>query len=390
MVDETGSTQSQSYLPDYQEQYLKDLLANVYGTDPDTGEVTGIAARSPLFGKMVTDDEGNPVYETNADGSQKLDFAGNPIQQTIGGVAAPDIARFTDAQKTALQLGMDGVGAYQPMMDKGAANVEKGLSVYDRGRDITEMGVDALSGTMNADGTARSFDPTAYKAYMDPYTQEVIDTQYADINRQADMDRNRIRDGAIGAGAFGGSRGALQQSELTRNTADQQARTGAALRSQGYGAAQSQAQSVFENQMSRGANAAQIFNQLGQGMGTLGGDVRTTGIQQAALGEAAQAAQTRDVNSLFNLGTLEQKQMQNEYDVQRAAQMEEAYEPYQRFNYMSDILRGVPSTQGSISTNTAPSGGFLSNLFGMTNAIQGNQQATGQGILSGLINPSGA
>ena len=390
MVDETGSTQRQSYLPDYQEQYLKDLLANVYGTDPDTGEVTGIAARSPLFGKMVTDDEGNPVYETNADGSQKLDFAGNPIQQTIGGVAAPDIARFTDAQKTALQLGMDGVGAYQPMMDKGAANVEKGLSVYDRGRDITEMGVDALSGTMNADGTARSFDPNAYQAYMDPFTQEVIDTTFADINRQADMDRNRVRDGAIGAGAFGGSRGALQQSELTRNTADQMARTGAGLRSQGYGAAQQQAQSVFENQMSRGANASQIFNQLGQGMGTLGGDIKTTGIQQAALGEAAQAAQTRDVNSLFNLGTLEQKQMQNEFDVQRAGQMEEAYEPYQRFNYMSDILRGVPSTQGSITTNTAPSGGFLSNIFGMTNAIQGNQQATGQGILSGLINPSGA
>ena len=50
---------------------------------------------------------------------------------------------------------------------------------------------------------------------------------------------------------------------------------------------------------------AQIFNQLGQGVGTLGGDItKTTGIQQAALGEAAQAAQTRDVNSLFNLGQL--------------------------------------------------------------------------------------
>ena len=390
MVDETGSRQTQSYLPDYQEQYLKDLLANIYGTDPETGEVTGIASRSPLEGKLVTDDDGNPVYELNADGSQKLDFSGNPIQETIGGVARPDIARFTDAQKQAIKLGMEGVGAYQPMMDKGAATVEKGLGIFDEGAAYTRRGADALSGTMNADGTAKSFDPNAYKAYMDPYTQKVIDTTFADINRQADMDRNRVRDGAIGAGAFGGSRGALQQSELTRNTADQIARTGAGLRSQGYGAAQQQAQSVFENQMSRGANAAQIFNQLGQGMGTLGGDVRTTGIQQAALGEAAQAAQTRDVNSLFNLGTLEQKQMQNEYDVQRAGQMEEAYEPYQRFNYMSDILRGVPSTQGSISTNTAPSGGFLSNIFGMTNAIQGNQQATGQGILSGLINPSGA
>ena len=390
MVDETGSTQTQSYLPDYQEQYLKDLLANIYGTDPETGEVTGIASRSPLEGKLVTDDDGNPVYEMNADGSQKLDFSGNPIQETIGGVARPDIARFTDAQKQAIKLGMEGVGAYQPMMDKGAATVEKGLGIFDEGAAYTRRGADALSGTMNADGTAKSFDPNAYKAYMDPYTQEVIDTTFADINRQADMDRNRVRDGAIGAGAFGGSRGALQQSELTRNTADQIARTGAGLRSQGYGAAQQQAQSVFENQMSRGANASQIFNQLGQGMGTLGGDIRTTGIQQAALGEAAQAAQTRDVNSLFNLGTLEQKQMQNEFDVQRAGQMEEAYEPYQRFSYMSDILRGQPSSSNTITTNTAPSGGFLSNIFGMTNAIQGNQQATGQGILSGLINPSGA
>ena len=71
--------------------------------------------------------------------------------------------------------------------------------------------------------------------------------------------------------------------------------------------------------------------------------------------------------------------------------MEEAYEPYQRFNYMSDILRGATfNVKDTITTNTAPSGGFLSNIFGMTNAIQGNQQATGRGILSGLINPSGA
>ena len=293
MVDETESRQSQSYLPEYQEQFLKDLLANVYGTDPETGELTGIASRNPLEGQLVTDDEGNPVFETNPDGSQKLDFAGQPIQKTIGGVARPDIARFTDAQKQAIRLGMEGVGAYQPMMDKGAANVEKGLGVFDRGRDITEMGVTALAGTTNEDGTVREFDPNAYKAYMDPYTQEVIDTTFADINRQADMDRNRVRDSAIGAGAFGGSRGALQQSELTRNTADQMARTGAQLRSQGYGAAQQQAQSVFENQMNRGQNAAQIFNQLGQGVGTLGGDITKTGIQQAALGEAAHGARPR-------------------------------------------------------------------------------------------------
>ena len=389
MPEETGSEQRQVTTPDYQEQFLKDLLANIYGTDPETGGLTGIATRSPLYGELISDEDGNPVFETNADGTQKLDFSGNPIQQTIGGVAAPDIARFTDAQKEAIQLGISGVGAYKPMMDAGAATVQRGLGAFDRGNAVAEMGVSALSGTQNADGTARTFDPNAYKSYMDPYTQEVIDTQYADINRQADIERNRLSSQAVGSNAFGGSRGALQQSELQRNTADQQARTGAQLRSQGYGAAQNQAQSVFENQMSRGQNAAQIFNQLGQGIGTLGGDMTRTGVQQAALGEAAQGAQTRDVNSLFNLGSLEQRQRQSEFDVQRAGQMEEAYEPFQRFSYMSDILRGVPSSQGSITTATAPSGGFLANIFGTANAIGGTQQSTGRGILSGLINPSG-
>ena len=387
--DETGTTETGTFLPAYQEQFLKDLLANVYGADPETGELTGIAARNPLEGRLVTDDEGNPVFETNPDGTPKLDFSGQPIQKTIGGVARPDVARFTDAQKQAIELGIGGVGAYQPMMDEGAANVQRGLGVFDRGRDITEMGVKALAGTTAEDGTVREFDPNAYKAYMDPYTQEVIDTTFADINRQADMERNRLASRAVGAGAFGGSRGALQESELQRNTADQMARTGAQLRSQGYGAAQRQAQSVFENQMNRGQNAAQIFNQLGQGTGALGGDIRTTGIQQAALGEAAQGAQTRDVNALFNLGSLEQRQRQAEFDVQRQAQIESAYEPFQRFSYMSDILRGVPGTQTSITTNTAPRGGFLGNVLFGAQALQGQQNATGQGILSGLINPSG-
>jgi hypothetical protein len=89
--------------------------------------------------------------------------------------------------------------------------------------------------------------------------------------------------------------------------------------------------------MARGQTAAQIFGQLGQGIGQLG-------VQQGALGEAAQGAAQRDVNALFNVGALEQAQRQAEYDVQRSGAIEEAYEPFQRFSYMSDIFRGVPST----------------------------------------------
>jgi hypothetical protein len=139
-------------------------------------------------------------------------------------------------------------------------------------------------------------------------------------------------------GAFGGSRQAVAEQELQRNVAQQMADTSARLRSAAFTGAQQQAQSAFENQMARGQTGAQIFGQLGQGIGQLG-------TSQAALGEAAQAAASRDVNALFNVGALQQAQQQAEYDVQRASAIEEAYEPFQRFNYMSDIFRGVPSTQ---------------------------------------------
>ena len=73
-----------------------------------------------------------------------------------------------------------------------------------------------------------------------------------------------------------------------------------------------------------------------------------------AAGEATQAAGSRDVNALFNLGTLEQQQSQAELDVQRSAAMENAYEPYQRLGFLSDIFRGVPSLSGSMTAGLAP------------------------------------
>jgi hypothetical protein len=161
----------------------------------------------------------------------------------------------------------------------------------------------------------------------------------------------------VQAGAFGGSRQAVAEQELQRNTAQQLADTSARLRSAAFTGAQTQAQNAFQNQMARGQQAAQIFGQLGQGIGQLG-------TSQAALGEAAQAAASRDVNALFNVGALQQAQQQAEYDVQRASAIEEAYEPFQRFTYMSDIFRGVPSTQQTLASTSTPSPNPVASIFG--------------------------
>ena len=373
--DQTVLTQTQTLLPEYQERFLKDLLANIYQTDPVTGQVSGIAAVSPLVGQPMRDEQGRPLFRT-ADGSFTADPAqaqtdqfGAPIEAVQGGVPRPDIMRFTPAQQRALELGAQGIGLYEPMLEQAEQTLGTGIGAFQQG--ISGLGT-----------TTGAFDPQSYRQFYDPFVEDVIRSTESDIQRQADIERQRIGSAAVEAGAFGGSRQAVAEQELQRNAAQQMADTSARLRSAAFTGAQQQAQSAFENQMARGQTAGQIFGQLGQGIGQLG-------VQQGALGEAAQGAAQRDVNALFNIGGLEQAQRQAEFDVQRAGAIEEAFEPFQRFSFMSDIFRGVPSTQQTLAATSVPRPNPVASIFGTAQAL-GSMPGGMSGILGGLSRGSGA
>ena len=389
MAEEIISKQM-TLLPAYQEDFLKDLLANIYQVDDVTGEVTGIASKSPLFGEPILDASGNQMFvgadgTPTSDASQaRVDQYGNPVLATEGGVAEPDVIRFTDAQQKALNLL---TGDIDP--DTGEYTYE-GIGAFkdelDRAKAVQELGVDAVDASMgrydplgqivrDADGNPM-IDPTTgepmreggYQDFYDPFVEDVIDTTLADIRREGDIANIGARAEAVGAGAFGGSRQAIAEQELQRNIEDRAARTAAQLRSAAYTGAQNQAQSAFENQMKRGQGAGQLFQSLGTGIG--------------ALGEAQQALGQKDVNALFNVGSLEQQQLQSEYDVQRAAQLEEAYEPFARFSYMRDILSGVPSSGTSLAASATPQASPLANVLG--GASTQISAGGGQPLLGGL------
>lgn len=392
MVDVVRSEQLQ-LLPEYQERYLKDLLANIYSVDPETGAVGGIASYSPLMGQPVyqtdetgtilTDEQGMPLieYQRDAEGNVLYDAQGEPMPLVIGGVPRPDIMPFTPAQQEALRMGIEeGIGLYQPYLESAESAVSRGIEgIFGGGMGMTERGAAALAPTVSGRYTSEMAQP-----YYNQYVEDVIGATQADIQRQADIERNRIGSAAVGAGAFGGSRQAVAEQELARNAARQMADTSAQLRSRAYEQAQAQAQSVFENEMARGQTAAQIYDQLGRGIGALGAQGVQAGTTMGALGEAAQSQFGTDIDRLFNLGLAEQQQRQSEYDVQRSGAMEEAYEPFQRFAYMSDIFRGVPSSQQTLKVAPAPSP--VSNILGNAIGFKEYQQAQGgTGILSGLI-----
>ena len=355
-------------LPEYQENFLKDLLANIYQVDEESGTITGIAAQSPLYGQQIMDPEtGEPMYQA-ADGTYTVDPAmavtdqyGEPIFATEGGVAAPDVIGFTDPQVQAIARLTGGV---DPVTGEQYESMIGSYEPYlDRAEEVFETGVTSLEGSQD------QYDPQDYKKFYDPFVEDVIDTTLAGIQREGDIAQIGERAQAVGAGAYGGSRQAIAEQELQRNIMDQKARTGAQLRSAAYTGAQQQAQSAFENQQKRGQTAAQLFQGLGSGIG--------------ALGEARQAQGFQDVNTLFNTGALEQGQLQAEYDVQRAGQLEEAYEPFARFSYMRDILSGVPSTDTSLSAAATPQASFMGGALQRANTIYGAQGGS-QPILGGL------
>ena len=79
------------FLPEFQENFLKNLLANIYRVETDVDEfgqpverAAGIAAVSPLFGRAQFDEQGRPVFKTDPQTGEVLrDKFGQPIQEVV-------------------------------------------------------------------------------------------------------------------------------------------------------------------------------------------------------------------------------------------------------------------------------------------------------------------
>ena len=410
-------------LPDYQEKFLKDLLANIYQVDEETGTITGIAAQSPLYGQPVyqmegggttldptqaaVDEAGNKIqfYET-AEGEFTTDASlaatdqyGEPIFATEGGVAAPDVIGFTDAQVDAIRRMTGytdpetGEVVYEGMMDSYQPYLDTALDTFTSGTDIAEAAgtarydplgqivydtvTDPVTGeakqVARTDAEGNIVREGGYKDFYDPFVEEVIDTQRADVQEALEREKRALGAKAGSMGAFGRRRD-LIEGQTIGEAIGEEAKLAAQLRSAAYTGAQQQAQSAFENQQKRGIQAGQLFQGLGTGIG--------------ALGEAAQQLGFQDVNTLFNIGALEQGQLQKEYDVQRASQLEEAYEPYARFSYMRDILSGLPASSTALAAAATPQASPLGAAINYAGQLGGGQGIFG--ALGSIKNTSGA
>ena len=136
--------------------------------------------------------------------------------------------------------------------------------------------------------------PDAFKQFMSPYQQEVIDTTLAEFDRQQAIADTALRDRAIAAGAFGGGREGVMAAEAARGAATNRANLQAQLLAQGF--QQAQAAAAADLQARQG---------LGQYQSALGQQQQA--VEQAKLDAAQIAAKEEQFQPFTQLGLVGQQ-----------------------------------------------------------------------------------
>ena len=249
---------------------------------------------------------------------------GEELTSAIGGLKGLDVSRIYGpkfvAPASALTQQAEGLagglGAYQPFLQAAQTQVQAG--------------------------------PTAYRQFMSPYQQDIIDTSLRQFDIQAQKGLPGLAAQAIGAGAFGGGREGVQRAEYQTQSDLNRASLLAQLQQQGFSQAQQLAQQNLANQL-----------QVGQaGQGFLGSQI----------------------SGLTALGTQQQAQRQAELEAQKQLEFQKIYQPLQTAQqYGQGVMGLISGYPQQTQLQSTPSPSPLQTLLGTGATLAGIYRALGQG-----------
>jgi hypothetical protein len=394
----------------------------------------------PLYGyRIITNEPNNPFSGTRQErfiistgsnagssgiGSSGSTFDGAPAIAPEG--LTPSLSAAPGAQPIDVLNIQPGISAYEQLIRQGAQTAQQGagaaLGALGRAQPYQAAAREALMSSManipgqvmpaqqgmaqaaqfgqgataagigSLTGAAAQFSPESIQGFMSPYEDAAVQSALGDIARQGRIQGEQLRGQAAQAGAFGGIRQAVAESELGRSVLERQGQVAAEMRRAGYQDAAQRAAQAFEQARGRQIQAAGQMGQLGVAGGQLGvsaaqqagqlgltgqqlsgalgsdlgqlgaqygqlgltgaGQLGQLGLQQASLGESLQSIGFRDIAQLTAAGKELQAQQQAQLEAQRTSDLAQLYEPYQRLGFLSDIYKGAPSSQ--MTTTQAP------------------------------------
>jgi len=292
------------------------------------------------------------------------------------------------------------------MLGKGKALSEMPYQAYGGpltagASDLQNKAFSGIAGapmpTMNQTFTPMSFtDSGIASKFMNPYLQESLNPQLDEARRQAEMTRTNQAGRLTQAGAYGGSRQAVMESENNRNLLTNQSR----MLSEGMSSAYDKGASQFNTDQARKIGEAQFgathgLNTYGQlasqfnanqarkigeaQFGAKQGIDQINALGQLGATQASTAAQEGStmlsgLDAMLKAGGVQRDIYGEGVAADRAQFEEERAWPYKQLQFQQSMMTGLPLGTSTQSTSTSPiqqAGQIGGGLMDLYKAIQG-------------------
>lgn len=212
-------------------------------------------------------------------------------------------------------------------------------------------------------GPARQFTNEEVNKYMSPYIQNVLDVQKSRAVEDFDRLRGARNTRAVQAGAFGGSRQAVQEGMAEEALGRQLGEIEATGRQAAFEQASrlfgedraaqldyGQAQAGERGRVETATEASRQFG-AGQGIAALGAAGAEAG-RLAALGEAERASEIRNAQLLEGIGKDQLGEIQRGYDTAYEDFLRQGEAPMEKIGQLTNILQGLPIGNTGSTTET--------------------------------------
>ena len=340
---QTTSTVTQYNIPDWLRPQTESVIGaatqNTFNTTPNASgglDITGVRPYVP--------------YSTNP--SDYVASFSPMQQQSYQGVANMALpGQYGVGTNMAYEGGIGGLNSANTALNYGTQGAGYGAAAANAGQNYVNQATN----------------PASVQAYMSPYMQAVTEQAKQGAIRDYDVLQTQRNANATKAGAFGGSRSAIENAEAQR-----------ALSTQLQGIQSSGLQNAFAN--------AQQAQQYGAGLGMQGLQTGITGANAGLAGvQQAQAGYGLGANAgatLSNIGTAQQAAqqgiygLQNTYGQQQTQQQQDIINnainnyamaqqyPQQQLSFLNSIVRGY-ATPTTSAQNYAVAPSAISQLGGL-------------------------
>ena len=221
---------------------------------------------------------------------------------------------------------------------KGFDSVRNMLNQWGPGTDTT-AGARGMLGQVGdyigrgSNAEAAQLSPEAYREFMNPYVQDVLVPATNELQRQTENARAGLGARAAAAGAYGGSRGALQEAQLDRSLQETGSRLVADTMAQAYDKATALAEGNTNRQQQ---TSLQNANNAMQGANTM---ISSAGMLDSLLNSDFSRGRSV-ISDLLSTGAFQQNDMQDQLNA-----------PY---DALARLFQYVPQQYDVFQTGTAP------------------------------------